>query len=693
MGDFIGKIKLPFVEPLVLYDEEKNSLGMNVWFLNDWDKSRSFVDAMKHCREWRALEDGSSLSLDPFGWPLGDAQTVFLANMDPTIDDGTYKLVFEGQATVHLDWVGGRVENNLYNEVTNITTCDVSVQCELNSAANLRLTETRLEPTGPPNSGVKNVRLFRPGYPTDGKQTFISPLLGALKNTGVIRTMDWTSTNVNPIINWSERTTPEHSTQARRAPTYMVNPSFSRPLEGAYGVALEYIIQLSNDTDCDLWINIPALANNDYVTKLSQMIAFGSDCVNPYPGPVASPVYPPLKSSLRVYIEYANETWNSAGEFGCFYLIQEIIKNLPGDHPLFSDGTNGTDNLYQNLFKYPAYRLAEISKIFRSTQGDGAMMTRIRPILCTQQGDANATLSLPLIWADSYYPKVEGHPVNYYFYGAGGSAYYGVNQVSTDLDEFLDRSNYPDTQFLANNRVDSTWAGAYGLKRVAYEGGFGLDFFNDQKEIFFSESQMWSITHDPRTYNLMIKTQEAWSQTGGDLLVFYCLAGPGAWGMTSDLWNQNTAKMNAFKNLVMAPRAQVTMGGAIPGTVYITQEYPEIPGTRIVRTGYGYYADIDGKRVLAGNNEGDMLAIPTHSTEAFTGKLRITGNRSNEGSSVLGIRINGEKQGTLELNGTAGLTESTSLTVFIPHGLAIIRVDVESGGYSLYSLNVTKSLP
>jgi hypothetical protein len=88
------------------------------------------------------------------------------------------------------------------------------------------------------------------------------------------------------------------------------------PGDRGTGWAWEHVVGLANATGKDLWINIPHLtveSQDDYLGKLSRLIAYGSDGVEPYAGPVANPVYPPLRSDLKVYVEYSNEIW--AGNF------------------------------------------------------------------------------------------------------------------------------------------------------------------------------------------------------------------------------------------------------------------------------------------------------------------------------------------------------------------------------------------
>ena len=61
---------------------------------------------------------------------------------------------------------------------------------------------------------------------------------------------------------------------------------------GYNGVPYEAQIQLSNELKEDLWINVPHLADDDYVRNLAQL------------------VQQRLTPGLRVWVEYSNEVWN-----------------------------------------------------------------------------------------------------------------------------------------------------------------------------------------------------------------------------------------------------------------------------------------------------------------------------------------------------------------------------------------------
>ena len=210
--------------------------------------------------------------------------------------------------------------------------------------------------------------------------------------------MDWLDINRNAIENWADRTLPQFHSQVG-----------DRSNGDEYGMAIEYMIELCNLTNSDLWINIPCRASNDYTTKLAQLIKNGNSDVAP------------LNSSLKVYVEYANEVWNFAAGFMCYRwvhdeFVSDIRASQPG-HAILSDGDQGE---FGEMPDYTAWRIAEASDIFRTVFGNGAMMSRIRPILSSQIGNANGNYKQTLDFIENYYPN----PVDYYIYGGGGSGYY-----------------------------------------------------------------------------------------------------------------------------------------------------------------------------------------------------------------------------------------------------------------------------
>ncbi|WLT30855.1 hypothetical protein [Geothrix sp. PMB-07] len=660
-------------------DPTKNQVGLGVWFNTDWDGASAFADVFKQSRPWLNAAWSAPAPVDAQGWPTSDASTVLFTN-PASVVDGTYKLVFTGQAKVAGMWCGAVIANQTYNAATNTTTADVTLTKQGADSCGLVFTNTQRTASSAVGTGFTNARFYRPGYPADGSKVFTDPFLNAFRaaNARAVRMMDWGGGSSDIVQHWADRVTPNSATQGG-----LPAPPYTAPdgtvYKGTLGVALEHRIQLSNALMIDCWINIPPVADDDFVLRTAQALRFGTDGTNPYTSPQANPVFPPLHPSLRVYLEYANENWNSAGGFYAFHIQQAICSHLPAGHPLLVNPA--TDSIWTTMWRYPAWRMAAISETFRGVFGDAAMMTRVRPLLETQQGDAQATLSTALRWLEPY-AKTLSKPraISDLLYGVGGSAYYGVNAgTSADPNTFFAAGNYPAKENVAGWAIDSMWAYNYGVKHVAYEGGPSMDAF--------SEADNQRLNADPRMQTLVQATHDAWSSVGGDLATYYCLTGPPTWEFTPDITKTDSPKLKALQAIMATPRAPVTLGAALPGSIVATNA--DIAKVRI-RAGYGYPYTIDNLPCEAGFNLGDWVALPGHSSKALTGTLTVKGNVS--AAAQLAVWVNGVQQGTVSFpapsGGTQHLVDSTPLQVNLPAGLTVLRLSAVSGGFTLYSVDI-----
>ena len=242
---------------------------------------------------------------------------------------------------------------------------------------------------------------------------------------------------------------------------------------------MEVAVALANVTGKDVYINIPSNASLAYINNLANLFAFGSDGVNPYTSVTTNPVWAPLDSNLKVYIEYSNEIWNfgfsQAGTGGSGWINQlsqravyDYETNNQND-PLYPggganayndgaiiasqyitgsnlaaweatyNGTNPTEVGYESpsyfsnndsaLTGYTIYqgwvalRLGQISTAFKTAFSEtginaDATASRVRPLFEWQYGGG---------WSGelSEIKSIFGsqHPVGYYLYGGGGGWY------------------------------------------------------------------------------------------------------------------------------------------------------------------------------------------------------------------------------------------------------------------------------
>jgi hypothetical protein len=227
-------------------------------------------------------------------------------------------------------------------------------------------------------------------------------------------------------VNWADRVLPGGN-QYQAATGY--------GWEGK-GASWEYAVQLANETQTDMWINIPVNASPDYITKVADLIRYGSDGTNPYTSPQANPVYQGLDPNLKVYVEYSNEVWNPVFSQSQANASGAMAEVRAGGSPLNYDGSTDASVWAQRRV---AEKIVQISNLFRGVFGDAQMGSRLRPVLEWWGGSFNQTAANALNFLNNYYDNADGinhvsapHPVNYYVWGGGGSWYYGVNDDTSE---------------------------------------------------------------------------------------------------------------------------------------------------------------------------------------------------------------------------------------------------------------------
>lgn len=131
--------------------------------------------------------------------------------------------------------------------------------------------------------------------------TFISELQAA--RIKCLRFMDWNVINNSCVVTWNQRIpkTANHYNSGNTIPCFRDNwdpATNTHTLQwnayNSYGVAYEWQIDLCNRIGADMWVNIPIAADQNFIDQLANLI---NTQLNP---------------GLKVYIEYSNETWNTA---------------------------------------------------------------------------------------------------------------------------------------------------------------------------------------------------------------------------------------------------------------------------------------------------------------------------------------------------------------------------------------------
>lgn len=314
--------------------------------------------------------------------------------------------------------------------------------------------------------------------------------------------MDWGLTNGNCQTEWSGRTPVDWPSYRLGPPHPVLSPDgancggpgqprcfdavqTSGALKGKclqVGVPWEKIIGFANAAGVDPWINVPAMASDDYIKQLAAL------------------VHKQLSPDLNVYVEYSNEVWNFGFEqwFYQFWTANQSVI-LHGD-PDGLDYNPGESNPSNWGWRRTAARIKHVSDIFATEFGASERPRgRVRPVLSAQHA-----FSDPARQGLRYLQYHHGN-VSDYLWGLATAPYMGYSWQTPDkqaprnesmncwnnqtADFVLDRLGY--TQQIAdtpsNVKPDEqsglwehkTLAGAFGLNYLAYEGGPDTScFFN-----------------------------------------------------------------------------------------------------------------------------------------------------------------------------------------------------------------------
>lgn len=529
-------------------------LGVNLEGVTDWSRMQPFVDLMKSARPWGTVDApwDEGAQVDARGWPTGDAAAVVsVRTVEPGdegkayayITPGVYKLKFLGRANVTLTASPNvEIRNQQYYATTNTTTAEVVVG---QRASQLMLAFRNT------SGGVRNVSLRTPGYASTA--VFTNQFKQAMEPFQVVRFMDFLHTNNNPVRRWNQRTLPTSGSQA-----------------SSKGAAYEYAIQIANQLGKDIWINIPANADDNFVRSLAQLLKRK------------------LKPGRIVYVEYSNELWNFIFSQATDNMEAAVNEAVAGDTTLtngqrctramFASST-GECSSYWAGYRRVGKRTVQISQIFKEVHGAAAINNQIRVVYPTQ-------FASPGIAEDvlNNIAKYRGAPSSF-IYGVATAPYFYLSEdlaaspsaTSAQILQSLQTSlrNENEARFVAGvigsdggvvRRAynGGLWTGAthkaladyYGIKSVAYEGGPDLrqNPINPGAKIAANRSAQMGE---------MVKSEiSQWFGCGNDLFMHFSLSSAwdqyGYWGLTNDPSDLTGPKYQAAKAIAKSTKTAYT---------------------------------------------------------------------------------------------------------------------------------------
>ena len=461
-------------------------LGMNLNGPADWNTELPFVDVFRLSRSWASQRKGlpwgkgPPLERDGHGWVKRLEPDCWAETPLCTIDGGHYP---SGLYTVLYEGWG---KLDVFGAAEIVSNAPGRMMIQVDSARggfHLRLLETD------PDDYVRNLRVIIPGFESRYQTEPFHPLfLDRWRGVACFRFMDWMETNGSTIQTWADRPRVEDATFTEK------------------GVAPEVMIDLCNRLQIDPWFCMPHRADDDYVRRFAQL------------------VQKQLDPSLRVYLEYSNEVWNS--QFEQTRYSWEKAKELqlgPAERPWEGGGL------------YYAQRSVEIFKIWEDVFGGSDRLVRV---LAWQSGNTWWMTRIILPHQDAFRhadalaiaPYISMNvPLDGKELTAGEVATWSVDQA---LD-YLEQKSLPRS--IKAIRATKEVADQFGLALLAYEGGQHMVGVGGGE----NNEQMTKLFHDcnthPRMGEIYRKYFSAWTQSGGDLFCYFASVGGwskwGSWGI------------------------------------------------------------------------------------------------------------------------------------------------------------------
>jgi hypothetical protein len=488
-------------------------VGTNIGGVVDWGSHWIFTDMFKRMRPWTSRNAdysgawdsglGYTAPLDENGWPThlpfdpgtGDPmQMLHTTVVLPPDIDGDFTLTWRGQGHIELIWSGGR--QTLQTTDTGPHTFSFAVDDPAQGVFIEFLQSAAAD-------HLRDFHLALPGFAdTFGTQVFHPLFLERLGSYGNLRFMDWGRTNASYLSSWEQRPTPTDYTQAQ-----------------GVGVALEYMALLSNTLGQEPWICIPHTADDDYVRQCARLLR---DTVDP---------------GMRIYVEYSNETWNTAGPFSQTTYVQDQGEAL----------ALSTNRWEAGQF-YCALRSVEIWEIFLEEFADNSRVVKVMAShsanIYTTQLRVNA-LNNPAWNPNRVMP--DAIAIAPYF----GLVYTPENLGGTypTVDELVTTVSQAEIeQVRAHVRDHRLLADQQGAELICYEGGQHFVGAAGAENDTTLTNLLIAANRDPRMYDRYVEYLDMLQEEGVSLFSnFSFVDTPSKWGSWGVLEYQDQPIEEAHK--------------------------------------------------------------------------------------------------------------------------------------------------
>ena len=438
-------------------------LGINLVYQAYWSSQFAFVDLLAQSSEWLPQEaegwtwdTGRPLDLDPRGWPRqlssGQAAGKLMARgLGGRYPGGLYHLEWDGIGRWEVLGDGEVVHSEPFRHAIRIKPTDAGLHLKLIYSN--------------PKDPARNIRLVRDGHRKTYRDAPFAPeFLEWLEPFGVVRFMDWQRTNGSTQMEWGQRVQPDQDTQS-----------------GPHGVALEHCIALGNTLGKDIWLCVPHLASDDYVSRMAELVR---DSLDP---------------ELVCHVEYSNEVWNSQFEQALWAEEQGLLLNL-------------SENAFQARLLFYAERSTRVFELWREAFGKSAK----ERLVCVLAGQAvNPWTAETILGAPGAAAAADAYAIAPYFGASFGSPENAAKTKGYSTDELFAALDKDLTEVLGAVHRTVEVAAQHDLPLIAYEAGQHLAGHGGVEADDTQTARFQGANRDPRMGELYTRLLDTWAAVGG----------------------------------------------------------------------------------------------------------------------------------------------------------------------------------
>ncbi len=479
------------------------AIGINLDFVVDWNPSWIFKDVFRTSRTWLSQQPYTmetwngdwAIETSTYGWPLLQpgqaAATLMMREIEGHYPAGTYTCLYQGTGSVEFAMDAKVIESEPGRILIDVTPSDSGIFFKIN--------ESDLD------DPIRNVRVIMPGFEeTYLSQPFHPTFLERLEPFGILRYMNWQRINETWISNWWERNLPRSATMATDQ-----------------GIAYEYILMLSRETNTDPWVCIPHLATDEFVISMAKRFQRG------------------VSEDRTIYVEFSNEVWNSIFPQAHYAEAQGLAEGLSSEP-------------FQARLHWYSKRATHLLNLFKDTVEAGSNHPTVVRVMGAQYG--NPWTSEVVLGFENAHEKIDALAIAPYFgidLGAPSNLWDTIGMTKEQVIAACRDEILGEQKELVNTHADI--AEEFGVKMIAYEGGQHLVGYSGAENVTDLNDLLIEVNRDPAMYGLYMDMLNVWrGRTDTPFVSYSHCREPTLWGSWGALEYQDQPLWEAHKFRALA---------------------------------------------------------------------------------------------------------------------------------------------